>query len=303
MSFVQRIINAQFNLAAKANPFPGGGNQLSIAGLRVSAKITKALAPTKGTAFIQIWGMSLSEMNSLSTLGKIYQQIPKNTITLMAGDTSMGAALPTVYYGIVLQAWIETSRAPDISFNIEALTLGNEAARNVNPISNKGQIDGAQVMEQIAGIMGCTFDNSAGASAMLFNPYFWGSPYSQAQQCANACGFDWCVDDKTLTISPKGKGTSPANPVVVSPKLGTLVGYPSFTRDGIKLKTPFNPNFRLLQQFTVADSQLSPANGNAWRVMAVDHDIEALVPNGHWFSTVAAWNASLTAQPPRPLVP
>jgi hypothetical protein len=68
MSFVQRQLRATFRLTDGV--FDGGGNSLTLSyPTRMSAHVTNMGGPASAQLELSIWGMSLSQMNQLTTLG------------------------------------------------------------------------------------------------------------------------------------------------------------------------------------------------------------------------------------------
>ena len=61
-----------------------------------------------------------------------------------------------------------------------------------------------------------------------------------------------------------------------------MVGYPTFTGNGLSLRTVFTPAAVIGGKVKV-ESELTPANGE-WPVTVVHHELESLTPNGAWFT-------------------
>lgn len=239
-----------------------------------------------GTAQLQIYGMKLEMMNQLSTLGMAPTLYRRNTILIEAGDDTNGMA--TVFVGTITNAWADFGGAPDAPFRVEAHTGLIEAVSNMPPSSYQGAASVAVVMQSLATKMGLSFQNS-GVTVVLSNAYFSGSPRNQVLACAEAAGIEWIIDDTTLAIWPRGQSRGGAVPLI-SPETGML-GYPSYTSKGVALRTVFNPSIGFGQQIEVK-SDLTPACGR-WVVYTLAHELEALVPNGRWFSAIDAARVGL----------
>lgn len=300
MSFIQRLISAKFQLGTNADGTPAkpftesGSDTLTISGLRMSATVNKAATPGGATLQMQIYGMTLSQMNQLATLGMVYSQIKRNTITVLAGDAS--APLATVFIGTILQAWINFDNMPDVAFHIEAQTLAAEAVISAQPTSISGGVDVAQMMGNFAQQMGCSFENS-GVSAKLPVSYFYGSIPNQAAACANAAGINWFVDNEILAIWPKGKSRAGTIPLI-STTTG-LIGYPGFTAYGLMLKTLFNPELRFGASVKVQSSLATVSALNTtgiWTIYSLDHEIESMVAHGKWYTSIVCYNPAFPRQ-------
>lgn len=319
MALVQRLIEVQFTLTpgGRIQSFnESGTNSVTLqaatsvgqGGLRISAKCLKMATPGLGMLEMTIYGMTLSLMNQLATLGIRYQLVAGNTVTLKAGDANAG--LPTVFIGTVLQAWADFSQMPDVGFHVSAQAMGDQSVVALAPTSVKGTADAAQVIKGIVAQMpNYTFENN-GVSAKLSSPYFYGSPRSQIQACATAAGCDWTVDNNTVILVPKGKARNGSAPIIAPPPAGQMIGYPTFTEFGLKLRTVFDPTLRMMGDVQVQSSilnstgQPNPNNapsqpaGGTWRIYGIDHDIDTLVPRGKWQTTIETWNPSF----PQPFV-
>lgn len=300
MAFIQRMMSAKFQLGTNPDGSPQkpftttGSDVMTVSGLRMSARISKAAAggeaiASGATLQMRIFGMTLSQMNQLATLGMVYAQIKRNTITVKAGDSS--APLSTVFYGTILQAWIDFASQPDVAFHIEAQTLGAESVIPATPTSIKQGADVSQLMQGFATQMGCTFEND-GIDAKLPASYFYGSPANQAAACANAAGINWFVDNQVLAIWPRGSSRA-GTVTLISPQTG-MIGFPGFTAYGLTLKTVFNPDLRFGANIQV-QSSLKPANGN-WTIYSLDHDLESMVPRGKWYTDITCYNPAFPRQ-------
>jgi hypothetical protein len=321
MAFVQRLISASFQLTpgGRVQQFAESGTNTATiqaassvgqGGLRISAKCLKMATPGLGMLEMSIYGLSLSLMNQLATLGMRYQLVAGNTVTLKAGDAS--APLATVFTGTVLQAWADFSRQPDVGFHVSAQAMGDQSVIAIPPTSVKGTADAAQIIQGIVAQMpGYTFENN-GVSAKLSNPYFYGSPRSQIQACAAAAGCDWTVDNNVVILVPKGKARSGTAPIIAPPPAGQMIGYPTFTEFGLKLQTVFDPTLRMMGDVQVQSSILqnnaaapNPSNaamapsGGLWRIYGIDHDVDTLVPRGKWQTTIETWNPAYPQPVPK----
>lgn len=280
MALVERLLTFSIELAAGTFK-DTGSSTINLSGRRATAKILKAGTPSLGTAQIQIYGLTLSIANQLSTLGMVFQLIPRNVITVMAGDSEKGMAV--AFVGTITQAFSSFVGAPDVPFIIQAHTLGAESAIQQTPMSFTGPTDVAGAMSSIAKQMGCVFENN-GVNETISSPYLWGSSRSMADQCAASAGVNWFADDKTLAIWPKAGARGGDVPIIAPPPNGSMKGYPTFTAYGITVQTEYDRTLRFGAQVEVKSS-LTPAN-KTWNIVKLAHDLSTLYPGGEWFSTV-----------------
>jgi len=287
MAFTKKLLEATISLAPSGTntqqpQFEGGGNTVTLSGLRMSAHVSKAGGPSDSTLDLTVYGMTESKMNQLSTLGMQINLVPKNAIVLQAGD---GDGLSTVFQGYILSAYADFSGSPNVSFRISAHT-GLPDATVPTPVSSiKGSGDVATLLSSLASTMGLSFENS-GVTAKLSNPYYTGSPKVQARAIAKDANISMIIDNGKLAIWPKNGARNGSVPKI-SPETG-MIGYPTYTAYGIMLKCLFNPSIGFGQKIQV-ESRLKPACGE-WAIYGMDYDLESLVPDGKWEITLMAYN-------------
>jgi hypothetical protein len=258
------------------------GPDVTLSGLRAKASIVAYNGDAQGQMQLRLHGLPLQMINQLTTIGPIMQERRNNRILVAAGND--GGVMSTVYQGTIDSAFGEFQSAPDVVFNITALSAAIQAVKPVNAISYRGSTDVATVMQSLAQTMGFAFENN-GVSVQLSSPYFSGTAYEQAKSCARAANIYFTVDRGTLAIWPKTAARA-GDPVPISPSTG-MVGYPVFSGNGIVLATEFNPDLMLGGQVNVTSS-LTVANG-IWNVYSIVHELESETPGGAWFSQIQCY--------------
>jgi hypothetical protein len=307
MSYVERVINltitlqpkqgnAARNIAPDANPtFAGtdsnvvkiqGGGPAAQNGVRIAAKITRPGGVSLGAAEVQIYNLPLTLINQLGTLGFPYiYMVGPNQITIEAGD--VGKVPEILFSGTIFSAYADLAGAPNSIFNISAQVGVDIAAAPAAATSFTGQVDVAGAMAGFAKQAGLTLENR-GVTAQLSYSYFSGSVMDQIKAIAEHAGISWTIDDanNVLAIWPKnGSRTPPEAAVpVISPDNG-MVGYPTYTANGLRLKTEYTSAIGYGTTIEVRNSQLKQANGK-WIVTYLDYDLECQAENGPWFTNL-----------------
>jgi hypothetical protein len=139
-----------------------------VTGLRVSAKIVKAAGAVGGAASVEIYGMTRSLMNQLSTLGKRLNLVPPNTMIIEAGDVENG--MTTVFIGNVADAYADFQNAPQVAFRVTGKSGLVDAPIATSASSYPGAVDVATIMASLALRMGKKFENN-GVSVILHDQY------------------------------------------------------------------------------------------------------------------------------------
>jgi hypothetical protein len=283
MAFVRRQLGADISL--ESGSFSQGGNSVKLRGHRMTAYLEHAGGLSDGTMDLTIYGLSRSLMNQLSTLGMQINLVPKNPITLLAGDDDSN--LTTAFQGYIISAYADYNASPQVSFHISAHTLGAFAAAPAEATSFKGSADVATIMSGFATKMGMRFENS-GVNVSLSNPYFSGSLRAQAHACVKAAGINWnSGEGGVLAIWPRSGSRKGQIPVIAAPPEGSMIGYPTYTAYGIMLRNLYAPTIGLGQKIQVKSSVLTSGE---WQVYMLSHWLESEMPKGRWETSIAAYN-------------
>lgn len=278
MSFTARKITVSFDMAN--GNFQGGGNKATLKGLRIAARVINAGGPSMGQLQMAIFGMELSMMNQLSTVGKQINYIGKNKVTVQAGEDDNG---PVVFIGNISYAWVDAKSQPQVCFRVEAVAGGDLAVKAAPPTSVKGPGDVATILKKIAQDHGLTFENN-GVSIKIANPYLAGSVRNQILSIARHAGIEHVIDKGVLAIWKPGEARKGSTPIISSAT--GMVGYPAFNQASVIVETIFKPTFQPGGKITIK-SDLTPANGD-WTIFHIDHDLESEIPNGKWFTVLSA---------------
>lgn len=313
-SFSKKILEVSIQMASNPQTNqPGtfnesGTNTATFAGLRTVARIENSGSVSGSKASIDIYGMDTSQANQLATLGMVFNIVTKNTLTLQAGDEAGG--LSTAFSGTIIGAYADLNGAPDVPFHFECSSGIGDLVAPAPVSSYKGATSVATIMAALARQMNHSFENS-GVNVSLRNPYYAGTFMQQMQAVAADANINaQIINGSTLAIWPKGGSRTTPTPIVLSKDTG-MVGYPSFTQNGIMLKSLYNPvmSYGSLievrsvvidaaqQSKSAPVSTVLPANGQ-WAIFKLDHMLDSEVPRGQWQSAIQAYNPKY----PQPVV-
>lgn len=259
--------------------FSGGGNTKVYEGLATTATITKAGLPEKNSADIRITNLSLSDMEQLTFLSYLPCEHRKNHILLEAGE--QGEKLSVVFKGDITCSSADFSTSPDITMRFQAITAGWSALLNTSPTSVQGEVPAADLIQHFATEAGFAFVNN-GITSSVRNAIYNGSPVQKAQEVANEVGCELIMDDETWTIQ---SWDAPRGDAVLLNAQSGLIGYPSFTQDGISAACFFNPRLQLGGQVKI--ESIVPRASGYWKISKLTHDLAAYT-NGRWASRIDA---------------
>lgn len=265
------------------------GDTMTLTGYRVQAYINQWGGDTQGTAQARIYGLPIDTLNRLTSVGPLAPSVRAgSTVQIAAGID--GQALSTVFLGTIYGpnggAWAEMQEAPNTALVVEGAAAAVAALQPVGASSYSGATQVSSIMSDLAKEGGFAFENN-GVQVVLDNPYFPGSTLTKIQACARAAGIYYDIHAGVLAIWPGNGSRVQSDAHIITPWNG-LVGYPTYSQQGIQIRTLFDPRFALGKQFTIQKSLMTPAN-RTWNTYSVSHSLESQTPNGAWFTDVMGW--------------
>ena len=281
MSFTQKFIEVDFDLAQGSFQGGGGGNKHTVRGLRALTTIVKAGGVSLGAAQIAIYGLPLSVMNQLSTYGMTLTLTGRNSVTIRAGEDL--SSLTTVFTGTISSASMDGQGQPNVAFQVDAFVGAYENSKPVEPTSMPGSQDVGTLMGKIAQKAGLQFENN-GIDAKVMNPYLPGTAIQQMHALAEMARIERVVDCGTLAIWKPG-GSRQGGSTLISPQTG-LVSYPIFDSQGVIIRTLFQPSLTFGSKIEI-QSEMTPACGT-WIVHKLSYNLSCMTPKGPWFQDVWA---------------
>lgn len=233
---------------------------------------------------LRIHGMAYSDMDRFSTDALNALAVRNDQVTVLAGDED--GLVQQVFDGTISSAVMNLDAQPEVSFDVQASAGLLWRTQPASPNSFEGSVDVAGAVHSIARQMGFAFVNN-GVTKKLANQYLCGSLMKQLETLCDAAGIAIHVGGNgSIAIWNADGGRDQLREL--SPDTG-LVGYPSFTTTGIRVRMEFDPGLVLGTSLDVTSS-VKRANGR-WRVRHVTHELSTQQPNGPWFTT-----ADLTVQ-------
>ena len=271
----QKTIRVTIILAE--DEFESGSNTKIIEGLAVTVDVDKAGLPDKNSAKIVFYNMAMKDMEKLTFLAFRPLQKRKNKILVEAGN--VGEKLGLVFKGDIPSAYPDFNSGPDIPFEIEAMTAGWSYQIADSPTSIDGEQDVATLMEQFATEAGFGFVNNS-VSATVKNTTLTGSPVSKAQQLAQEVNIELLIDDETFAIQT---WDNPRGDAVLLSAASGMIGYPSFTQDGVSARSFYNPKLRLGGQVKI--QSVVPKASGYWKLTKLSHNLSAYGASPQWQSS------------------
>jgi hypothetical protein len=247
--------------------------------------IDKAGGMLMGTLRAQIFGVSQSDMNSITTLQWKPKAFIPNTVQVFAID---GTQQTLVFSGNIVNAWGNYQNMPNVFLMIQAQAAYFNQLQGIAPTSYKGQIDVATAMQQLANQMGLTFENN-GVTVQLSNQYLPNTALEQAKTLAQAAGIWMYIDGGILAITPANQPRNKPIPLI-SAQTG-MKGFPTFDGIGVNFKTLFNPSVTFGGSVQIETSV--PQAAGTWIATNIALKLESVKPDGAWFSTIRGTKTGL----------
>lgn len=274
------VKTVRITIQLRKGEFEGGGNTVIIEGLPVSVTISKTGGDAKNKASVTIENMKLDTVTQLTTLAFKRLETYNNVMQIDAG--AQGAELATVFIGEITSAIPQLDDNGVLSLKIEALAGYYPALLPTAPTSVQGDTTVEKLMQQFANEAGYSFENK-GITASVANSVFVGSPIAKAKTLARQADVDLLIDDNKFTIQPFEAPKDGQIPLIS--KSTGLIGYPSFSNEGINCQCVFNDKLKVGSYFKL-ESILPHASGE-WQITKVEHRLEAYQTNsGTWESDI-----------------
>ncbi len=254
----------------------GGGSAKSFTQHAMTADIEKVGLPDTSKARITIYNMLLPDMEQLTTLAFKPLEIEKNQVQVLA---DVGGSQSVVFEGEIIAASADFNTAPDISFNIEAQAGHFPQLKAIPATASVGEIALADVLSTLCGQAGYAFVNE-GVSATARDIYLTGSPIDQIKHVAREYDLDVLIDDGEVIAMPLGQ--SRKGDVVLVNKTSGLLGYPTFTSNGLQFTTIFNDAYKLGAMVQV--ESIVPKASGAWKITKLSHKLSNMSGGGEWLS-------------------
>lgn len=281
VTFLKRKIDMKFKLGQGAFG-DNGADTVDIKGLRCTVDIAQTGGRSMTNVDLRVFGMTLDQMNKLTQLRKILPTDERfNSVSVFAGDD---AGMALCFSGVLGQSWVDAAAQPDVAFTAHAWTGIYDSVKPIDPNSYKGSVAVSLVMGDLASRMTPprTLKNN-GVNTSVDNPYFPGTLLDQIKSIATQARILYYDSGTELSIWPEGKSKD-GDPIEISATTG-LVGYPTFTDNGIKLTSLFNPNLTFGTKVSVK-SELSAASSGTWVVASLNHNLSTEIAGGPWFTVI-----------------
>ena len=260
--------------------FGGGNNTVVYEGMPTEVDISKSGGKDGCKASITLYGMKLDTARQMTMLAFRKLQTYNNVVKVEAGTKHQ--KLDTVFQGEIVTA-VPSIDQNNLVFKMECRSGYYPNLLPTPPVSVQGETTVDKLMQQFAKEANYDYENR-GITDSVKNSVFYGSPVQKAQQLATQMWFDLLIIDNKFVIQPyetEPKGTIP----LVSKESG-LIGYPSFTNDGIECQALYNPDFELGGYFEL--KSILPHASGIWKIAKLDTKLSACMPTG------TEWQSNLT---------
>lgn len=277
-SFTEKTIKITIYL--RQGVFLHGGNTVVIENLPMDVSIVKSGGQELNKAEVVVQNMKIDTIKSLTMLAFRKLQSLNNIIKIECGIK--GRKLDTVFQGEITSAVPVANNDGSMTFKIESMTGYYPNQLPTPPVSVQGEVTIEKLMQQFAEEAGYDFENK-GVNGSVSNCVFAGSPIMKAKTLANQVGVDLLIDDRKFILQPFEFTQTGLIPLLSD--LSGLIGYPSFTNDGVQCKALFNVSFVLGGFFEL--KSILPMSSGVWKISRLEHKLSTNHSTGsNWFSNI-----------------
>jgi len=271
-------------------------NTITLQGFRASVDIDKAGGMMMGTLRAQIFGVSQSDMNSITTIQWQPLAYIPNTVQVFAID---GQQSTLVFTGNIINAWANYDNMPDVYLSIQAQAAYFSQLQPLTPTAFSGPVDAVSLMQTVIGKINAsissgaatyTLENNGVGQIPIVNPYFANTGLEQLKDIARAAGVWLYIDNTIVAITPLNQARS--KPATTVSKASGLRDYPTFDGVGVKFQCLFNPSVTFGGPVIVVSPQ-TPRAAGLWIATSIGLRLESAKPNGSWFMDVRGTKTGL----------
>lgn len=265
-----------------------GQEAITFKDFAVSVSIDKSGCPAYPKASVVLKGLSLNTMERLTHLGFKSFSLKRNKINISAGQK--GKTLSVIFKGEIVNAWADFNAAPSPVFKIEANCGLFPALIPQPPISVNGNQTVTGLIDQITKEIGYTLENND-ITASIKDCIIDGDPVTKMRRIVDAVGVDLIFDDeKVVLIKNHGTRKTQGSVPLINATNG-MIGYPTFTNNGINVSTFFRPDLRIGANFKL--ETIVPRASGTWKITGLRHELCANDPGSQ------SWKTNITAIYPR----
>ena len=277
------VFDSWGNKFVKVHIDMANGTRYTFSDFAMSVKVDKKGSPDLPEGEVTIKGLSLETMEQLTSLTFLKNARQNNILTIEAGYTE--DTIAQIYRGEITSAKADFNNSPDVEFIISSKSGSYPSVIPQSPIAVKGQQPAIEVIKQLASQIGYNVENN-GVTTSISNMYIQGSPIQKIKTIANAINADLIIDDNTIVITPRGEPRKHTVTPVLSAENG-LIGYPTFTDEGLQVTCFFNPELQI--GGTIKIDTIVPKAKGTWKITEFSHELEV---NS---SSSATWRSAFNA--------
>ena len=277
-SFTQKRLRVTLIMAGANSVFPGtNNNTLILENLRVSTRV-QGVARLTTQADIRIFGMKAADMDAL-TVAWANPPVVLDHLVILEADSGKGYV--QVFKGTIIEAQPNYGSAPNVSFDLLAVTGYFQKINPAEPTSYPASADIGTIAARFATQMNLAFENGGAFGTLSEGAYFWGSLWDQLAQACEATNTDFYVFGDKLLITAAGEPSTDQPAVILTPQSG-LIGYPAYERSGLLVTAIFDPAFLFGVPLEIKSSV--PSATGRWYPFSLAHFLESNMPKGQWMT-------------------
>lgn len=276
--------NIRISVALAEGNFEGESNEVILPAVPTSVTVMKTGGTELPKLTADIQNLSIDLMSRLTVLAFKNLQTYNNVIKVEAGEE--GEEPDLVFTGEITSAVPNFQTDGSVTFHVEAASGYYPLQKGTAPVSVNTDTTIESLFQQFADEAGYTLENN-GVQGSVSNCVFLGSPIKKARQLAKQTGVDLIIDNSTFVILPSYLDAREGTVPLLRKDTG-LLGYPSFTNDGIECRCLFSPLFKVGGLIKI--ESIVPKASGTWRITKLTHTLDA-------FQTVAgAWETKVEAE-------
>ena len=271
--------------------FKNGKNVLKLENMRCSCTfsyINNYQSPLNAI----IYGMLPEDMEVLTTLklNTVFKTY-NHKIMIEVVDLDDGV-YSIVYIGNIITSYAYYNQAPEVYLKISAVNSAYKLSEpNKTNINLTQDFDADDVLKLLATSNGYTYESEG--THVIVKKGFYRPPSTPAFQIikdlCEQLNFQYSIELTNVVVLGSGKTRKQDKIFLISPETG-MVSYPIFDETGFTLTCLYSPEFKILSKCKIKSTY--PKLEDTFKIATVSAELDAMTPNGKWFSTLRFVNNS-----------
>lgn len=254
---------------------------------KIDVNIKKVFSSVGPTATIKIYGVSKKHLDMMTVVKTRTIHIANNRVRVSADN---GNGYIMVFEGCITEAVPVYESAPECFIQIESSMAAFDNAKEVPPIPSGKRAAISDICKLVCSSYGvnCIVADDVDLKKEVTTPAL-NQKGLTARLAVLSEGFDlsFIYTTEGYRVFKKGSGSR----IVWEFTPDKYIGYPSYSKQNLKIKTENFSNIAVYDLFRISGSEVTFANG-LWYINMIQYNLQSRMPGGKWEAIIYGYPVS-----------